>query len=205
AYIAGGIILLLGVTDVILWATIDPSEENSIAIGNYLFMLPLFMAIFTPAQNFAKLMNLGGTRMVFFKSSILVYGLACAAVSLVSLILYYAIDNAIAIFSLYDVFGFMRRGPVAAFFQMSLFLLLFCTALHTLTLSQGRWYGFAADVLIIAIISVFTPIAPLRAVLGWFFTMIIFHEAAPMQMLSCIVLGAVIYCGSLIPIKTKGI
>jgi hypothetical protein len=205
AYIVGGIILLLGLADVILWAAIDPSEENSIAIGNYLFMLPLFIAIFTPAQNFSKLINLGAKRMDFFKSGIVVYGIACAAVSLVSLILYYAFDRAICLFSLYDVFGFMRHGPVVAFFQMTAFLSLFCVILHTLTLSQGRWYGFAADVLIVAIISVFTPIAPLRAALGWFFTMIIFHDAALAQILSCVVLGAVVYCGSLIPIKTRGI
>jgi hypothetical protein len=205
AYIVGGIILLLGLTDVILWAAIDPSEENSMAIGNYLFMLPLFIAIFTPAQNFSKLINLGAKRMDFFKCGIVVYGVVCAAVSLIGLILYYAFDSAICLFSLYDVFGFMRRGPVIAFFQMTAFLSLFCVILHTLTLSQGRWYGWVADVFIVAVISVFTPIAPLRAALGWFFTMIIFHEAAPVQILSCVILGAVVYCGSLIPIKTRGI
>jgi hypothetical protein len=203
AYLVGGIVLLMGLVSVITTEIIYPSEGNSIAVENYLFMLPLFIAIFTPAQNFAKLMNLGGKRMDFFKSGIIVYGLACAAVSLVSLIMYYAIDNAIAIFSLYDVFGFMRHGPVAAFFQMTAFLSLFCVVLHTLTLSQGHWYGWVADLLIVAIISVFTPIAPLRAVLGWFFTMIIFHEAVPVQILSCVILGAVIYCGSLIPIRTR--
>jgi hypothetical protein len=205
AYLVGGIFLLLGLTDVILWVLIDLSGENSIAGGNYLFLLPLFVAIFTPAQNFSRLMNLGGKRMDFFKSGIIVYCLASAAVSLASLILYYGFDRAFAIFSLYDVFGFMRHGPVVAFFQMAAFLSLFCVILHTLTLSQGRWYGWAADVLIIAIISVFTPIAPLRAVLAWFFTMIIFHEAALVQILSCVVLGAAVYCGSLIPIKTRGI
>ncbi|GHT95581.1 hypothetical protein FACS1894141_4450 [Spirochaetia bacterium] len=205
AYTVGGILLLLSLADVITWAIIDPSGDNSLAVGNYLFLLPLFIAIFTPAQNFAKLLNLGGKRLDFFKSGILVYGIACAAVSLAALILYYSFDRAFAIFSLYDVFGFMRHGPVAAFFQMTAFLLLFCVMLHTLTLSQGRWYGWVADIAIVAIISVFTPIAPLRAVLVWFFTMIIFHEAALVQILSCLVFGAVIYCGSLVPIKTRGI
>jgi hypothetical protein len=143
--------------------------------------------------------------MDFFKCGIVVYGVVCAAVSLIGLILYYAFDSAICLFSLYDVFGFMRRGPVIAFFQMTAFLSLFCVILHTLTLSQGHWYGFAADVLIVAIISVFTPIAPLRAVLVWFFTTIIFHESALVQILSCVIFGAVIYCGSLLPIKTKSI
>ncbi|GHU18355.1 hypothetical protein FACS1894163_10270 [Spirochaetia bacterium] len=206
AYLVGGIIVLLGLLDPIIWAIMSfPSGDNSLAVGNYLFLLPLFMAIFTPAQNFSKLMNLGGKRMDFFKSGILVYGIASAAVSLAALILYYSFDRAFTILSLYDVFGFMRHGPVTAFFQMTVFLSLFCAILHTLTLSQGRWYGWAADIAIVAIISVFTPIAPLRAVLRWFFTMIIFHEAAVVQILSCAVLGAVIYCGSLIPIKTRGI
>jgi hypothetical protein len=205
AYVVTGIFLLLELADIILWAIMPAGEGNSMAVGNYFFLWPLLIAIFTPAKNFSKLMNLGGKRIDFFKSSIIGYGIACAAVSLVSLILYYSFDRAFAILSLYDVFGFMRRGPVVAFFQMTAFLLLFCVILHTLTLSQGRWYGFAADVLIVAIISVFTPIAPLRAVLGWFFTMIIFHEAALVQILSCVVFGAVIYCGSLIPIRTRAI
>ena len=57
--------------------------------------------------------------------------------------------------------------------------------------------------LIVAIISVFTPIAPLRAALAWFFNMIIFHDAATIQILSCLIVGVALYAASLVPIKRK--
>jgi hypothetical protein len=104
-----------------------------------------------------------------------------------------------------EVFGFMARGPVIAFLQMFAFLLMFCCVLHTMTLIQGYWYGWVVDVLIVTIISVFTPIAPLRKWLVRFFNLIIFGSNVTVQILSCLVLGTVVYCASIIPIKSKRI
>jgi hypothetical protein len=104
-----------------------------------------------------------------------------------------------------EVFGFMARGPVIAFLQMFAFLLMLCCVLHTMTLIQGYWYGWVVDLLIVTIISVFTPIAPLRIWLVRFFNLIIFGSNVTVQILSCLVLGAVVYCASIIPIKSKRI
>ncbi len=129
---------------------------------------------------------------------------------LINIVLHFTIDQFLltqggGVLALLDVFGFMANGPIVAFIQMWAFLILFCCVLHTLTLIQGRWYGWAVNVLIIAIISIFTPIALLRDVLGWFFNMIIFHDIAIVQILSCLVLGIAVYCSSLIPIRSKQI
>jgi hypothetical protein len=147
-------------------------------------------------------------RMDFFISAGLTYLCAAATVTVISLAMELFLggpgqENIDWLFSLFEVFGFKRNGPGTAFLRMTAFLLLFCCVLHTLTLVQGRWYGWVIDGLLIAIISVFTPIAPLRAALGWFFTMIIFHDSALVQILSCIVLSAAVYAASLIPIKNK--
>jgi hypothetical protein len=208
AYWVTGVVLLLTIAQMIVFAIIALEGDNDMPFGNYLVLLPLLAAILIPARNFTKLMNLGGKRMDFFKGCILSYLPVVLAVSLLCVALRFILDPLMLVdlessLNLLDAFGFMRRGAVVAFFQMSAFLLVFCCVLHSLTLAQGHWYGWAADILIIAIISVFTPIAPLRAVLVWFFRMIIFHESALVQIVSCVVFGAVVYCGSLIPIRSK--
>jgi hypothetical protein len=212
AYLITGIAFLLTVANYITSIFFNDSETYTVAAGNYLYLLPLCMGIFVCAHNFPKLMNLGGKRMDFFKSYLPTYALVAAIVSLASIIPYLTIDKWMVssgkfagMLDLLDVFGFMERGAVVAFFQMTVFLLLLSITAHTLTLLQGRWYGWVADTIIIALIAVFTPIAPLRAALVWFFDMIIFHDFAIVQILSCLLLGAAIYCASIVPIKSKQI
>jgi hypothetical protein len=210
AYRVSAVVLLLAIANMIAIGIIygwDKPDNESLALSNYLYILPLLMAILIPALNFGKLMNLGGKRVDFFKSSILTYLYVVVAIVAISMVLQLVFGNtgAFGQFSLFDVFGFMQNGAVVAFFQMSAFLLLFCCVLHTLTLAQTRWYGWVADIFIIAIISVFTPIAPLREALVWFFDMIIFQDSAIVQILSCVVLSALVYGASLFPIKTRQI
>ena len=201
------LVLINYLTSMILPGT---AENITLALGNYFYLIPLLMAIFVPAQNFSKLMNLGGKRKDFFISSIILYVFVSALVTLVSILLHFTIDpilltKILGVFELLKIFGFIEHGAIIAFFQMWAFLTLCCCVVHTLTLIQGRWYGWCVDVLIITIISVFTPIATLRAALLWFFNMIIFHDNAIVQILSCLVLGAIIFYASLIPIKSKQI
>ena len=92
----------------------------------------------------------------------------------------------------FGVLGWMGNGPVVAFIQQFAFLLLLAAVIHTLTAAQDKWYGWAADILIIAVIAVFTPIAPLRASLAWFFNLIIF-QSAYIQIPACLVLAAAVY------------
>lgn len=211
AYINTGIVFALGVLNYILCVVIPGSDKNwTVSLGNYLYLVPVLAAIFVPAVNFTKLMHLGSKRIDFFKSCILIYVLAVFVSSLLCSILHKIIDPVIlthieGIYDLSEVFGFAQNGEIIAFFQICAFLTLLCCTIHTLTLIQGRWYGWAADAIIIAIISIFTPIAKLRSVLVWFLNMIIYHDNAIVQICSCLILGAVIYCASFIPIRSKQI
>lgn len=209
-YIVGVVLLLSIAGDIITTAILGPGSDNTIAVGDYLYLLPLLLAILIPARHFTKLMNLGGQRVDFFKSCIMAYLSVIAIVTLVSTVLYptlypLLLNSGMDIIILMDVFGFWAHGPVLAFIQMFAFLTLSCCVLHTLTLIQGRWYGWVVDVLIIAIISIFTPYASLRVALAWFFNLIIFHNDAIVQILLCLILGAAVYSASLIPIKSKQI
>ena len=124
-----------------------------------------------------------------------------AVVSLIGIIFYYTYEQFIFSnyyeggFTLNPIywFGWINNGPVIAFFQQFAFLLFFAVFIHTLTAIQDKWYGWATDIIIIAIISVFTPIAPLREKLIWFFTLIIFSSNALLQIIACLILSAAVY------------
>jgi hypothetical protein len=182
----------------------------SVAFGDYFYLLLILMSILIPAKHFSKLMHLGGTRANFFQSCIMSYLPVITVVSLIvtamQFLLYpYLTEHGILMLCTAEVFGFAAHGAIICFFQTFAFLTLLCCTLHTLTLIQGYWYGYAIDIIIIAIISVFTPIAPLRAALVWFFNLIIFGENVTLQILSCLLIGAVVYSLSIIPIRTKRI
>jgi hypothetical protein len=209
AYFVTLISFFLGSVSVLVNVLVDEAD-GAMPVGNYLILLALLLPILVPALNFTKLMNLGCKRLDFFKACVITYAPVACAVSLVCVLLRITLDKITFASSEYDLnllsaFGFTNNGPIVAFVQMSAFLFFVCCLNHTLTLIQGHWYGWIADALLISIISVFTPIAPLRAALVWFFNLIIFHDIAFIQIFACIVLGLVIYCTSLIPIRMKKI
>ena len=175
-------------------------DNMTVSLGNYLFLLIILSAVFIPAMNFRKTMNLGAKRSDFFFGCAVIYAVMAAFVSLLSVILYYTYDK-FAVSQLYgggtlDVlywFGWVNDGAVMAFFRQFAFLLLFAVVIHTLVSVQGKWYGWAADISVAAVISVFTPIAPLRAALVWFLRLIIFHQNAFLQTAACLIFAVAIY------------
>jgi hypothetical protein len=153
-------------------------------------------------------MNLGAKRREWFEASIATYIIMVIITVVAGLLLRYTLDaftltRISAVYGMYEAFGFIQRGPLTAFFQMTAFMLLFCIVLHTITLLQSFWYGWLIDIVIVAIISVFTPIKPLRGALVWFFNQIIFHRSAVVQVLSCLILGSIVYVSSVIPLRGK--
>jgi hypothetical protein len=186
--------------------------EVIISSGDILWLLMPLAGIFIAAKNFRRLINLGGRRWNFFLGSLVTYLILSATVSLVSTLMYYTYERFMAntgyflgVINLADVFGWSARGPVMIFLEQFAFLFLFAVFTHTLTAMQDKWYGWAADIAIAAIISVFTPIASLRASLVWFFNLILFHSSAFIQIAACIALGAVISAASLPVINRKSI
>jgi hypothetical protein len=210
AFLVTFILVMVQLINMLFAAIIAPEESQSLAVGDYLYFFPVLIAILIPATHFSKIMHLGGKRKDFFKSCIFAYIPATAAAALISTILQFAIylslkNHGINMFSVAEVFGFAGRGPIICFLQTFAFFIMFSCVLHTLTLIQGHIYGYVTDVIIIAIISVFTPIAPLRAALVWFFNLIIFNNNIPLQIISCLIIGAAIYSLSIIPIRAKRI
>jgi len=201
------------------WRGVDVGNQALISLGNFLWLLPLMAGIFIPARNFRRLINLGGKRGNFFWGSLMTYAILAAVVSLSNTAIFYVLDRPIinaeifwpfypfypepfilgepghigGVANLLQVFGWSYNGVIVAFLQQFALLFLIGTFAHSFTAIQDKWYGWLTGVGLIAIISVFTPIAPLRAALVWFFNLIIFHDAAALQIVACIVLGMVIY------------
>ncbi|MCL1917381.1 MAG: hypothetical protein FWG14_03540 [Peptococcaceae bacterium] len=182
----------------------------------YLWVLVILAAIFIPAINFRRFVNLGGKRETFFWGSLTSYAILAGAASLVNTIFFYTIDRLIIsteyfvgveavmrdpalmdnhymMLNMIELFGWHEHGVFFVIVQQFAFLFLLAVAIHTFTAIQDKWYGWVADVVIAAIISVFTPIAPLRTALVWFFNQIIFHPNALWQISFCIILAAAIY------------
>ena len=199
-----GVIFVLLVANVVVFASVaahgvDMSGNGGIGFGNTVWLMPLLAAIFIPAMNYRRIVNLGGRRAQYFWGVGLVYVLLAAGASLVNTVAYYAADRPITddgriggLWNLTQVFGWTAHGPVVAFVQQFAFLLLFTAFVNLLVSMQDKWYGLALDVVVVAIISVFTPIAPLRHALAGFFHLVIFSQAA-LQIVACLVIAAVLY------------
>ena len=198
-----GVILLQDIVMFILDAAgvFSNSEGNiTTSFGNYSFILLIYSAIFIPLRNFRKMMNLGAKRADFLKGCFVTYAVMAAAISVLCIILYHTYDKfAISVFyrgGTMDIlywFGWIDNGAIIAFFQQFAFLFMLATFLHTLVSAQDKWYGWAADILIVAVISVFTPIASLRVALVWFFNLIIFNSSALLQIVACLILACAVY------------
>ena len=211
AYVVATIGLLGGLVNYVMSFFTDTSDNESLALGNYLLLLPVGIALFVCARNFRKLMHLGGRRMDFFRSGWITFTVPAVMVSAVMVVLHWTLDRYMVTagrmslaLDLLTVFGFADRGIVIAFLQMLAWTLAVCSLVWTLALIQGRWYGWLVDVLLIVIISVGTPVASLRVALVWFFDVTIFGPWA-IQVLACLVLAAAVYAASLIPIRSKSL
>ena len=178
------------------------SSSGQISPANALWLLMVMVPLALPTYSFKRIMNLGGKRNSFFWGALLTYVILAAVSALIMTVSSFAIEPLFeqhyhfnhsffgGIANLVEVFGWAQRGPAVAFIQQLAFFILLAAFVHTLAAAQGRWYGWAANLAIVAIIAVFTPIAPLRAVLGRFFNLILLHPSAVVQVAACLALAA---------------
>lgn len=202
-----GIFLALAISSTINFIIFNEHAGNGsdISPANALWLLPLIAGIIIPANNFRRIINLGAKRDDFIWGSLITYVILAASVSLVVTVMnftiepwaerhdYYNPDFLGGIANLTEVFGWASRGAIVTFIQQFAFLFLLGAFFHTWTTMQGKWYGWVANVLIVAIISVFLPIPILRRALSWFFRLILHHQHSFVQIGACLVLGFGIY------------
>ena len=208
--VAGAVLAQTFVFVVLAFAGVGTADNSAVvssvvSAGNLLWLLPLFAGIFIAGKNFRRIINLGGKRGNFFWGSLAAHAMLAFIVSLANVVIFYTLDRALINMGIFDpsffggvanlieVFGWNQHGPIVAFLRQFAFLFLLATFAHTFAAIQDKWFGWVTSVALVAIVSVFTPIAPLRAALAWFFNLILTHRLPFMQILACVALGLAVY------------
>lgn len=207
AYMVAAICMAAMATDMILDRMFDNVGNTSVAIYNMLYIVCVMAPVFIASVNYTKLMNIGVKKKQYFYACMINYIVFAAVISLFGVLETYLLDGYLTtsgkVYGLIEVFGW-DSNVFTAFFSQFAFLLLVESMIHTLTFMQTKWYGWVADVLIVTIISVFTPIPALRSAEVLFFNLTIF--AAPtVQIAVCIGLSILIYATNLFYLKKRNV
>lgn len=207
AYLIAAICVAAMIADMIIDSIFPQAGETSVAAHCMLYIIPILAPIFNASVNYSKLMHIGVKKKSFFFGCMINYLVFAAVISLICVIEHYIIDPVFLgkTENSYDLFTAFNwdTSVVEAFFSQFAFLLLAEVAIHTLTFMQTKWYGWLADVLLVAIISVFTPIPVLRSAEEFFFRFTIFQTPAIIHIVISIVLAALIYSSNLVFLKNR--
>ena len=135
------------------------SGDVVLSNGNYTWLLAVLTPFFFVFYDFAKLMHLGASKKDSYLGCLISYGVLALCISLVNTLIHLVIDPlypAQTIINLMDVCRWTENGIFAAALQQMFFLLLVMVFLHVLLSMQTHWYGWLTDVVLVAIVCVFT-------------------------------------------------
>lgn len=182
------------------------SGETVLSNGNYTWLLAVFAPFFFVFYDFSRLMHLGASKRDYFLGCLISYGLLTFGISLLCTLIHLVIDPAYqaqTVINMMDVCRWTENGIVTAGVQQMCFLFLVMVFLHVLLSMQPHWYGWLTDAVLAAIICIFTPIAPLRAVLVDFFSLIMFNPNAVLHIGVCLLLSAALSFAGLTVLRRK--
>ncbi|HIS45727.1 MAG TPA: hypothetical protein IAB47_10220 [Candidatus Scatomorpha merdigallinarum] len=182
------------------------SGETVLSNGNYTWLLAVMAPFFFVFYDFSKLMHLGASKKDYFIGCLISYGLLAFCISLVNTVIHLVMDPiypAQTVINMMDVCRWTENGIFVAAIQQMLFLLLVMIFLHVLLSMQAHWYGWLTDAVLVAIICIFTPIAPLRSALSGFFRLIMLNGNAILHIGTCLLLSAALSLAGLVVLKRK--
>ena len=165
-------------------------------------MTPFFVVYY----DCTKLIYLGTTKKDYFLGSLISYGLLSGFISLVNTGIHFLLDplnKTQTVINLMNICGWTEHGIFIAFFQQTIFLLFTMIFLHVLLSIQPYWYGWLTDILLVTIICIFIPIAPLRGILAEFFRTIMFNSNALLHIGICLILSTALSLAGIAVLKRK--
>ncbi|SIS15289.1 hypothetical protein SAMN05878482_1257 [Peribacillus simplex] len=182
----------------------------SLSFGFYAYIIIILSAMLIPARNFEKIMNFNVKKLDYMKGSVINYVVFALIISLFTVLCYLYLDKLLPVGNSFvanpfGVFGWDNNGVIIAFVRQFVFMLMVALVVHTLTTIQGTWYGWLTDIMIVAVICVFTPIASLRKVLVSIFDTLIFTPNAAIQITSCLGVSVVVYILCVLAVSRKRI
>lgn len=189
---------------VVLCAT--SSGDVVLSNGNYTWLLAVMTPFFFVFYDYTKLMHLGASKRDYFFGCLISYGILALGISLINTLIHLLIDPvypAQAVINMMDVCKWTENGIIIAGVQQMFFLLLVMIFLHVLLSMQPHWYGWLTDAILVAIISIFTPIAALRGILSGFFQIIMLNGNALLHIGICLLLSAALSFAGLLVLKRK--
>ncbi len=189
---------------VVLCAT--SSGNVVLSNGNYTWLLAVLSPFFFVYYDFAKLMHLGASKKDYYFACLISYGVLALGISLVNTAIHAWIDptySAQTVINMMNVCGWTENGIIVAGLQQMFFLLLVMIFLHVLLSMQSQWYGWLTDAVLVAVICIFTPIAPLRAILSKFFQLIMLNSHAIVHIGVCLIISAALTAAGLVVLKRK--
>ena len=142
----------------------------------------------------------------YFIGCLISYGILALGISLINTLIHLLIDPvypAQAVINLMDVCNWTENGIFIAGVQQMFFLLFVMVFLHVLLSMQPHWYGWLTDAILVAIICIFTPIAPLRSILAGFFQIVMLNGNAVLHIGICLLLSAALSFAGLLVLKRK--
>lgn len=191
---------------VVLCATTSGDSKIALSNGNYTWLLAVMTPFIFVFYDYTKLRHLGTSKKDYYIGSLAGYGLMAAAVSLANTGIHVLIDplkGTQIVVNMMELCGWTANGVLVAFLQQTIFLLLTMIFLHVLLSMQTDWYGWLTDGILVAIVCIFTPIAPLRHILAGFFKIIMFNSNALLHIGSCLLLGTILSLTGLAVLKRK--
>lgn len=191
---------------VVLCATTSGDSKIALSNGNYTWLLAMMTPFIFVFYDYTKLMHLGTSKKDYFIGSLTSYGLMAFVISLSNTAIHLLIDPlnpTQTVINMMDLCGWTTNGTIVAFIQQAVFLLLTMIFLHVLLSMQPYWYGWLTDGILVAIICIFTPIAPLRHILSGFFRVVMFNSNALLHISICLFLSAILSLIWLMVLKRK--
>ena len=182
------------------------SGETVLSNGNYTWLLAVLSPFFFVFYDFSKLIHLGASKRDYYLGCLAAYALLALGISLANTAIHLVIDPAYqarTVINLMDMCRWTENGIIVAALQQTCFLLLVMVFLHVLLSMQAHWYGWLTDAVLVAVICVFTPIAPLRSVLAGFFGLIMLNGNALVHTAVCLMLSAALALAGLWVLKRK--
>lgn len=191
---------------VVLCATTSGDSTIALSNGNYTWLIAIMTPFLFVFYDYTKLMHLGTSKKDYFLGILASYALMALLVSSANTIIHILIDplnSTQTVINMMDLCGWTANGMFISFIQQTAFLLLAMIFLHVMLSMQPYWYGWLTDGILVAIICIFTPIAPLRHILAGFFKIIMFNDNAPLHIGTCLLLSAALSLVGLTVLKRK--
>ena len=153
-----------------------------------------------------KLIHLGASKRDYYAACLIAYSSIAFFISVFNAVVHIVIDplyDAESVINMMDVCRWTENGIIVATLQQMFFLLLFMVFLHVLLSMQAYWYGWLTDIILVAIISIFTPLKALRAILSSFFRLVMINGNAILHIAVCLVLTFTISALGIMVLKRK--